>query len=226
MISGFAEAAGLRLIDARIQQSFGSVSDLASRANLTRRDVGLLAGAGALQSLSGHRRNAFWQAIGIEKTTPLLSSPHIIGTRPNLAIPTEGEDLIADYASLGLTLGRHPLALLRSRLQRMRFNSASELRGYPHGRWARAAGIVVGRQRPDTASGVIFVTLEDESGCVNVVVWRDVADRQRRELLGSRLMGVEGVVEREGEVVHVIARRLTDHSVLLGHLPSESRDFH
>ena len=96
----------------------------------------------------------------------------------------------------------------------------------PHGRRARAAGIVTGRQRPDTASGVVFVTLEDETGCVNVVVWRDITERQRRELLGSRLMGVEGVLEREGEVVHLVARRLADHSELLGRLATASRDFH
>jgi error-prone DNA polymerase len=112
------------------------------------------------------------------------------------------------------------------RSDEVKLSSASELRDYLQGRRARAAGIVVGRQRPDTASGVIFVTLEDETGCINVIVWWDVADRQRRELLGSRLMAVEGVLEREGEVVHVIARKLTDHSALLGQLQTKSRDFH
>jgi error-prone DNA polymerase len=125
-----------------------------------------------------------------------------------------------------LTLGRHPLALLRRRLARMRFATAAELRALPNGRCARAAGIVTGRQRPDTASGAVFVTLEDETGYVNVVVWRDLGERQRRELLGSRLMGVEGFLEREGEVVHLVARRLLDHSALLGRLATESRDFH
>jgi DNA polymerase III alpha subunit len=88
------------------------------------------------------------------------------------------------------------------------------------------ADIVIGRQRPDTASGVVFVTLEDETGCVNVIVWRDLGERQRRELLSARLMTVYGSVEREGEVVHVIARRLADHSELLGRLATQSRDFH
>jgi error-prone DNA polymerase len=90
----------------------------------------------------------------------------------------------------------------------------------------RTAGIVIGRQRPDTKSGVVFVTLEDETGATNVIVWRDVGDRQRRELLGSRLMAVHGKVEREGEVVHVIAGRLVDLSPLLGSLQTKSRDFH
>ena len=163
---------------------------------------------------------------GIEGVTPLLADAPINEAPPLLAAPTEGEDLVADYASLGLTLGRHPLALLRPRLARLRFATAAGLRDLPHGRPARAAGIVVGRQRPDTASGVIFVTLEDETGSVNVIVWRDLAERQRRELLGSRLLGVHGVLEREGKVVHLIAGRLSDHSELLGALETASRDFH
>ena len=150
----------------------------------------------------------------------------VLESRPALAAPTEGENLVADYASLGLTLGRHPLALLRPRLARLRFATAGEIRALPHGRRARAAGIVTGRQRPDTASGVVFVTLEDETGYVNVVVWHDLGERQRRELLGSQLMGVEGVLERDGEVVHLVARRLMDHSALLGRLATASRDFH
>jgi len=140
--------------------------------------------------------------------------------------PTEGENLVADYASTGLTLGRHPLALLRSRLARMRFATADELKLLPGGTPARAAGMVTGRQRPSTASGTVFVTLEDETGCVNVIVWPHLIERQRRELLGARLMGVEGVLEREGEVMHLVAKRLSDHSALLGSLVTQSRDFH
>jgi error-prone DNA polymerase len=139
--------------------------------------------------------------------------------------PAEGEDVVADYASLGLTLGRHPLALLRDRLSRFRLVTTERLRTLPHGRVARTAGLVTCRQRPDTASGVIFITLEDETGCANVIVWRELADRQRRELLGARLLGVEGVIEREGEVVHLVARRLFAHDTLLGSLAVSSRNF-
>jgi error-prone DNA polymerase len=147
---------------------------------------------------------------------------------PTLRLPPpgEGEDIVADYASLGLTLGRHPLALLRSRLSGLGLMPAAAVQARPHGRRVRAAGLVTCRQRPDTASGVIFITLEDETGCVNVVVWRDVAERQRRTLLGARLLVVEGRVERDGEVVHLIAGRLEDHSALLGGLAAASRDFH
>ena len=141
---------------------------------------------------------------------------------------------MADYQSLGFTLGRHPLALLRNHLGKLKIVKAENLCLLPHGSLARAAGLVTCRQRPDTASGVVFVTLEDESGCVNVVVWRSLLERQRRELLGARLLGVEGVIEREGRVVHLIARRLEDHSRLLvrlqggspGGLRLRSRDFH
>lgn len=185
-----------------------------------------LAAAGALASIAGHRREAAWEVTGVEPRPPVLQGAPIHETFPALTAPSEGEDLVADYASLGLTLGRHPMALLRRRLDAMRMLTAAHLRQLPHGKLARAAGIVIGRQRPDTASGVIFVTLEDETGTINVVVWHGVAERQRRALLGSQLLAVHGVVEREGEVVHLVAGKLVDHSALLGRLVARSRDFH
>src|SRR5262249_26376100 len=151
------------------------------------------------------------------QSRPALGVP-LESTIPGLAAPTEGEEIVADYASLGLTLGRHPLALLRARLDRLGLSSAGNLRERSHGSSVRPAGLVTCRQRPDTASGVIFVTLEDETGTVNVVVWTNVAERQRRELLGAQLLGVEGRIERDGEVVHLIARRLRDHTRLLARL--------
>jgi len=229
---GFVLAQGLsrsgadRIVAARRGRPFESVEDLASRAALDRRDLKCLAAAGALGTLSGHRRSAYWQVAGIETGAHILRDAPVDETLPELAVPTEGENIVADYASLGLTLGRHPLALLRPRLARMRFSTAEEIRHMPNASPARAAGLVTGRQRPGTASGTVFVTLEDETGCVNVIVWRDLTERQRRELLGARLMGVEGMLEREGEVVHLVARRLIDHSALLGRLAVESRDFH
>jgi error-prone DNA polymerase len=144
---------------------------------------------------------------------------------PRLAAPREGEEIVADYAHLGLTLGHHPLTLLRSRLAALRYVDATALRGFEHNRPARCAGLVTCRQRPGTASGVIFLTLEDETGLANVIVHAKLAERQRDELLGSRLLGVLGVLQREGVVVHLIATRLVDHSDLLGHLEVASRDF-
>jgi error-prone DNA polymerase len=214
------------VVGARREHAFAGVDDLARRASLNQHDLKCLAAAGALNSLAGHRRLAYWDVAGVGSRTGLLRDAPIIEAAPRLRAPTEGENLVADYASLGFTLGRHPLALLRDRLRRMRLATAEEIRSLPHGRLARACGIVTGRQRPDTAAGVVFVTLEDETGYVNVVVWRDLGERQRRELLGARLMTVHGVIEREGEVVHLVARKLVDHSALLGRLVARSRDFH
>ncbi len=226
LAQGLPQAGAERLVTARKIRSFDGVRDLARRAGLNRHDLKCLAAAGALEALSGHRRNAYWQVAGIETGAHILRDAPVEETPAILPTPTEGENLVADYASTGLTLGRHPLALLRSRLARMRFATADELKLLPGGTPARAAGIVTGRQRPGTASGTVFVTLEDETGYVNVIVWPHLIERQRRELLGARLMGVEGVLEREGEVMHLIARRLTDHSALLGKLETASRDFH
>ena len=225
MVKGLSEAGAKRIMQGRIG-GFSSIDELMRRAQLDSRELKSLAASNALERIAGHRRFAYWQVAGVDRAPHLLSEAPIHETDPPLRAPSEGDGLVADYRSLGLTLGRHPLALLRSRLARMRFAAAEEVRRLPHGSSVRAAGIVIGRQRPDTTSGVVFVTLEDETGCVNVIVWRDLGERQRRELLGARLMAVYGSVEREGEVVHVIARRLADHSELLGRLATPSRDFH
>ena len=217
MVSGLAEGEGRRIAAGR---PYRSIHDL----KLNKGDLRCLAAAGALESLAGHRRLARWVAAGAVRRAPLDVPAH--EGVPALEAPPEGEEIVADYASLGLTLGRHPLALLRKRLDKMRLLKAEELKSRPHGAPARVAGLVTCRQRPDTASGVIFVTLEDETGCMNIVVWRDLLERQRRELLGARLMGVAGVVERDGEVVHLVAQRLSDYSALLGPLATGSRDFH
>jgi error-prone DNA polymerase len=224
-VKGAAEDAARRIVAARAERPFASINDLAWRASLTRRDLHALAAAGALSPLAGHRRNAHWLAAG-ERASGVLHGASVNETLPVLAAPTEGKDLVADYASLGLTLGRHPLALLRQQLRRMGFATAAGLRRLPNGKHARTAGMVIGRQRPETAKGTIFVTLEDETGYTNVIVWGDLAERQRRELLGSTLLGVEGILQKEGEVLHLVARQLTDHSRLLGSLAAKSRDFH
>jgi error-prone DNA polymerase len=217
MVSGLSEAEGRRIAEGR---PYASAHEL----KLNRKDLRCLACAGALQSLAGHRRLAHWAAAGAARRSP-LDAP---GTErlPQLAAPREGEDIVADYASLGLSLGRHPLALLRTHLKNRRILSSQEIQTLRHGSAARTAGLVTCRQRPDTASGVIFVTLEDETGNVNVVVWRSLSERQKAELLGARLLGVQGVIERDGDVVHIVARRLLDYSMLLGPLAAPSRDFH
>ena len=242
MVKGLSQAGAARIVAARKERTppasrlpppsngapapFEDIDDLARSARLDRRDLECLAAAGALASLAGHRREAFWHVTGIERLPPVLEDTRFDEAPVTLTAPSEGEDLVADYATLSLTLGRHPLALLRKRLTRMHLITAAELNRLPQGRIARTAGIVTCRQHPSTASGVTFVTIEDETGCVNVVVWRALAERQRRELLASRLMGIAGTIEREGEVVHLLAGRLFDHTPLLGRLVTRSRDFH
>ena len=145
---------------------------------------------------------------------------------PLLRRPTEGEDIVADYAHTGLTLRRHPIAVLRDQLNARGFVDSARLRSLTSGSNVRTAGLVITRQRPGSAEGVTFVTLEDEHGSINLIVWRDVAERQRQALIGSRLLGLAGKLQREGEVMHVIAHRLVDLSRWLGRLRSASRDFH
>jgi error-prone DNA polymerase len=226
LVAGLSEAGAERIVDARRMHPLASVADLAHRARLDKRDLARLAEAGALKALAGHRHDAAWDVAGVERLPPLIAGSTFEDADPALPPPTEGQDIVADYRALSLTLERHPLALLRGKLQRRRLATSAEIAQAPQGRIVRTAGIVIGRQRPDTASGVIFVTLEDETGSTNVIVWRDVGDRQRRELLGAKLLAVFGKIERVGPVVHVLAGRLADLSPLLGTLETHSRDFH
>lgn len=226
MIQGFDSVAAQRIEAARNRRAFDDVADLCERAVLDRRQQGLLADAGALKSLAGHRHRARWAITGVERQLPLLGAT-VSGkeTQIRLPMPSADEDLRADYALTGTTLGRHPLSYLRKALAARRCKGSTELDQVAHGRSVRTAGLVRGRQQPQTASGVIFVTLEDESGTINVVVWRHLAERQRRVLLESQLLAVEGRLERVDGVQHVIAQRLENYAELLGELDTSSRDF-
>jgi error-prone DNA polymerase len=225
-IKGLSSAAIERIVASRAIQSFSSADDLCRRADLSSRDLQILAAADALRSLSGHRRHARWQVAALGRESGLMREAPIEEIAVQLPEAPEGQEIAADYASLGLTLRRHPLALLRPKLSSMRLSTAKELLEYPNGRLARTSGIVTVRQRPATAKGTIFVTIEDETGCTNIIVWKDVIERQRKELLSAMLLTVYGVWQREGEVRHLVARRLVDHSKLLGQLNVDSRDFH
>lgn len=207
-------------------QYWPSVAELARQADLDRHDLQVLAAGNALAGLAGHRRQALWQAVGAVPDKDILRPTAPEEALPQLAAPSEGENIVGDYRSHGLTLGRHPLALLRERLLAQRFLPASTLNQYTHGMLARACGMVTVRQRPGTAKGVLFVTLEDETGNINVIVWPALLEQQRREALGSALLGVYGVWQREGMVCHLVAKRLVDMSHLMGRLQSVSRDFH
>jgi error-prone DNA polymerase len=161
---------------------------------------------------------------GTEPALP-LAPPTREEALPLLSAPTEGENLVADYRHLGLTLGRHPLALLRSPFERRGVLRATELAHLDDGTRVAVAGLVTTRQKPSTASGVTFVTLEDDSGHVNLIVWKNVGAMHRRALFEARLMEVEGRLQREGLVTHVIVERLYDRSRWLGRLVTRSRDF-
>jgi error-prone DNA polymerase len=233
MISGLSQAGVAKLVQARAERTFGSTEDMALRSQLDVKDVNALAAGDALQSLSGHRRQQVWDARAFVRPTKLLQSAPL--DEPALSLPqaSEGEEIVFDYASLGLTLRRHPLALLRPRLDRWKLQTSAQLHDVPNGRKVRACGIVTVRQQPQTANGTIFLTLEDETGPVNVIVWKSLREQQREELLLSRLLAVEGVWQRDvesgGNVRNLIAHRLKDLSSLLGRLgrqPSWSRDFH
>jgi error-prone DNA polymerase len=216
-----------RLLAARAASAFTDIADLAERAALERRDLEALGASDALAQLAGHRHRAVWQVSGVERALPLLSAqtaaPEGI---PLLRAPREGEDIVADYRSLGLSLRRHPLALLRAKLNERGVIPAQDLWDRPNGQVVTTAGLVITRQRPGSAGGVTFVTLEDDVGHVNLIIWERVANAQRAALLESRLLEVRGKLQREGDVLHVIAQRLTNLSALLGDLVVESRDFH
>jgi error-prone DNA polymerase len=225
LVRGLSHEGGAAVVAVRATDPYRSAQELATRTGLARPDLEALAAAGALAGLAGHRRFASWQVQGVERPLPLFPEPVIAEGVPLLPAPGEGEDIIADYRALGLTLGRHPLTLLRSRFDAIGWVPAAALAARAHGEPVRTGGIVITRQRPGTASGVTFVTLEDETGYVNLIVWRRVADRQRRVLLGARLLGVSGVLQREGRVQHVIVERLEDRSDWLGALDARARDF-
>ena len=231
-ISGLSKEGVERLLKARAQSPFTSTEDLALRAELDGKDMAALAAADALMSLSGHRRQQVWDATAQRRSPALLKGVPIHEQVLLLPAAPEGEEIVGDYAALGLTLRRHPLALLRPRLSRMKLMSAEELRAQPTGRTVRACGIVKGRQRPGTANGTIFVTLEDETGNVNVIVWNHVIDAWREPLLKSHLLAVQGTWQRDddsgGKVQHLIATGFKDLTPLMGRLAQSntSRDFH
>ncbi|TCK96983.1 error-prone DNA polymerase [Paraburkholderia sp. BL9I2N2] len=225
LLRGMKDGAAERIDNARAVRPFESVSDLARRAQLDRKDLHVLADANALASLAGNRREALWQSVAAVPDKDMLAIASTQDETPELGAPSEEHDIVADYRSVGLTLGRHPLELLRPQLLENRLMPASTLRTYRHGRLARGCGLVTVRQRPGTAKGVLFVTLEDETGNVNVIVWPSLFERQRKEALGASLLAVYGTWQCEGEVRHLVAQRLVDMSHLLGGLTTASRNF-
>jgi error-prone DNA polymerase len=242
LVGGLSEDAAQRTVNARLHlatqgQVFTSVAHLAHVAALTQPELDALAAADALAALAGHRREQVWAAAGAKAHAHLLAPvapPHDPLAPGLVPAPSLAQDVVGDYAATGLSLRAHPVGLLRPRLGALKLLSAAELAQCPSGRLVRACGIVTVRQQPGTAKGVVFVTLEDETGSVNVVVWKSVKEAQRRELVRARLLAVYGVWQRDdspdpetgGRVCHLVAKRLKDLSAWLGELDAPSRDFH
>ncbi|WP_175625826.1 MULTISPECIES: error-prone DNA polymerase [Oxalobacteraceae] len=225
MVKGLSLAAAERIVEARTHRSFSNTDDLARRAALDQHELGALARANALLALTGHRRQAKWEVAGMLPPPALLRDAPIVEAPLILPPASEGQEIIADYASTGLTLQRHPLALLRPRLKQMNLSTALEMKGFANRKLARTTGIVTMRQRPPTAKGTMFVTLEDETGITNVIIWPDLVDKQRKEILNAQLMTVYGIWQSKDDVRHLVAKRIVDHSELLGELSISSRDF-
>jgi len=225
MVKGLSQKAGQRIVAERTGSGYTHAQALFEGADLDRRELGVLASSGALRPLSGDRHRARWAVAGTEKPMPLFPSMARYEPAPLLTKPTEGQNIVADYRSTGLTLERHPMCLLRRHFDRYCYAQAKTLPVLGDGHAVNVAGLVITKQRPGTASGVIFVTLEDETGQINLVLWKQIAEQYRAELLNARLLGVAGELQIEGQVIHVIARRLFDHSNLLGNLSVRSRDF-
>lgn len=225
LIVGLKSESAQRIVEARMARPFDDADDLARRAGLEQHEMRLLACADALMSLAGHRRQQVWEAAALHRTPLLLRDAPVVEAVLELPAAAEGEEIVWDYASLGLTLRRHPLALLRPRLSQQGLMSSEQLRDLPNGRLVKACGIVTLRQQPETANGTIFVSIEDETGTVQVIVWRSLRELQRKPLLESRLLAVHGRWQREGEVRNLIARRLEDLTPMLGRLGTQSRNF-
>lgn len=237
LVKGLAHQTALAIAERRPYQGYQSLEALKTLSSISNSHLELLASAGALRSLSGHRYQARWDILALEAPAPIFQqfSDHDLSeTIPlpepslsscNLPAPNEGETIIEDMASTGVTLERHPVSLLRTHHLLSRSLSAKALLNIPHKQLVEVVGLVTGRQRPGSATGVTFVTLEDETGNINVVVWQATAKHQRQALLTSKLLKVNGFLEREGSVIHIIAGKLTNLNHLINTLDISSRDF-
>ena len=214
LVSGLSEDAATRIVAAR---PFADLRDMIRRAELDRRSVERLAEADALRGLGLDRRAAMWEAAAVEGDTALQAP--ILEAAPQLPLATAGERVVLDYTSTGLSLGPHPLSLLRPQLKQLGAVSTGEFATARSGAWLRVAGLVLVRQHPGTAKGVMFFTIEDEEGVANLVLFRHVSQRYRAAVVSARLVIAEGRLERvEGghvPILHLVVRKLEDHSALL-----------
>ena len=231
LVKGFNEDAAERLVMARKQRPFANLKDLVERAQLNQIEREALVQANVLPRLSPHRYQAQWQSLAIEQNKPLLSalenSAHYdLNDNIELTAPTEVDSMLFDYQRTGLTLNRHPIEILRESYPVSRCKKANQLRQMQQGQFVRIAGVITCKQRPGTAAGVLFLTLEDETGNMNIIVWRNTVEKFRKVILSSHIVMIKGLIEREKNVVHVVAGHITDISKRLPNFKRKSRDFH
>lgn len=237
MVAGLFEKDALAVVEAR-GPGYRSPGEIAMRANCTRLALDRLAQADAFGSMRLQRREALWKASALEGKMPPLfrGAEEDLFDEPKADLPraSSSQEVVEDYLATGLTLRRHPLTFLRSTLRARRVLRASDVKRAPNGRMVTVAGLVLFRQQPQTAKGTIFLSLEDETGVVNLIVWKDVHTKYRRAVFGGKLVVCRGVVQREGQVLHVVARSIWDWSDKLRNLntergsaalPVRSRDF-
>ena len=236
MVKGLANQHAASIVGARADQPFASVDDLWRRAGVPQAALVQLAEADAFRpALSLARREALWAIRGLrDEPLPLFAAatvreaeivPEIDEPAVSLRPMTAGSEVVEDYGHVGLSLRSHPVSFLREDLRRRRIVSCAEAMDARDGRWLEAAGIVLVRQRPGSAKGVLFVTLEDETGIANLVVWPKVFEANRRTLLSAGMLGVRGRIQREGAVVHLVAQRISDLSADLASVGSRQGAF-
>jgi len=230
-IKGLSRTTADRIILARQDKGFTNLQDLCHRAALNKHDIALLVGANACQYLTHNRHQGLWQIEAIEEFKPLLSSyenkqQDFLSDQIQMTAPRVEEDMLADYATTGLSLKQHPMQLLRAQKPFDQCKKADQLEHLPPNKHISIAGLVTCRQRPASATGVLFITLEDETGNINVVVWQGIQQRFRQALLKGQLLLIKGKMEKKNSVVHVIAGFVQDQSEAIGQLKNLSRDFH
>jgi error-prone DNA polymerase len=233
---GFRQITGMRqdhvqrLVAARCRHGhFTSIEEFHQVTGLPVTTVKRLAEADAFGSIGDSRRPAVWNTLPLrDADAPLFDSPLPTPHSPPPTLPEMpiGQEVMTDYATLRLSLKKHPVAIVRASLDERKILTAAQINQTPHGRWVKVAGLVLIRQRPGTASGIVFETIEDETGIVNLIVRPDIYERYRPAARHAALLQCDGYLERQGQVVHIMAKRLFDLSELLHGYRLESRDFH
>jgi error-prone DNA polymerase len=226
LVRGLREPDAQRIVETRAVAPFRSIADVAHRAKLSRCTTQTLAMSGAFRSLSKHRNVALWDVLGTDHAQSLIAGAPAREGQPLLPKPTEWEEMLRDYRQMRLTTGRHPLALLRSRLDDLDVLRRKDLDAVAHGSLVRVCGLVTHLQHPQTAQGVVFASLEDETGINNIIVWPSVFDTFRHKILQTNLMLVSGQLQSQDDVVHIVAHRIEDMTAWIRAIPRNSRDFH